>query len=60
MSAVLEEMYARRAEMKAADPEGYEEMLEEAAEIEKAETKDKYDEYLHWTEIDWALPGEEE
>lgn len=28
MSAVLEEMYARRAKMKAADPEGYEEMLE--------------------------------
>lgn len=55
MSAVLEEMYARRAEMKAVDPEGYEEMLKEAAEIEAAET-----EYLHWTEIDWALPGEEE
>ncbi len=60
MSAVLEEMYERRSLMKETDPEGYKEMLEEAAEIEAAETEDKYDEYLHWTEIDWALPGEEE
>lgn len=60
MSAVLEEMYERRSLMKEADPKGYAEMLEEAAEIEAAETEDKYDEYLHWTEIDWALPGEEE
>lgn len=60
MSIVLEEMYVRREIMKEADPKGYAEMLEEAAEIEAAETEDKSDEYLHWTEIDWALPGEEE
>lgn len=60
MSIVLKEIHIRRESMKEVDPKGYADMLEEAAEIEAAETEDKYDEYLHWTEIDWALPGEEE
>ena len=60
-SKFFRKMYERRAAAKAADPEGYEEMLKEAAEIERSEVEDKYDvEYVHWTDIDWPLPGEEE
>lgn len=62
VSIVLEEMYVRRELMKKVDPDGYKEMLKEAAEIEENEVEDKYDDdgYLHWTEIDWELPGEAE